>query len=486
MNRAIRKYATDFIAVIALALIALVVAVYIVLQQDARPALPFVDEEQITLKAQFTDAQAVVPGQGQSVRIAGVQVGKITGVALDEGLAIVTMDIERPFFEGIHSDASALLRPRTGLKDMFVELDPGTEEAELMPANGLIPIERTAPDIDPDEILAALDTDTRAYLKLLVNGAGKGLDGRGNDLREVFKRFEPLHRDVAQVNGALSERREQLARLIHNYGQLTTELANNDADLEQLVRASNTTFAALASQDVNISRAVAALPGALNQTRSTLVKVDRLGEDLGPTLNQLRPAIRELDEANEEVLPLVRQGEPQLRNEIRPFVRRANPYVGEFLRPIAENLTTAMPELTTSFLELNRFFNMLAFNPAGAGQERAIRPTSGAEPLTGDPAADRNRKEGHLFWLHWVAANSNSLFSTRDANGPYRRVLLQLGCRSIQGLVDIQTKALRTGLEENPATAPLAPLAGQFTTAALTLVFGQNPETPLSTPLCAG
>ena len=49
-----------------------------------------------------------------------------------------------------------------------------------------------------------------------------------------------------------------------------------------------------------------------------------------------------------------------------------------------------------------------------------------------------------------------------------------------QGLVDIQTKALREGLP-----APLQPLAGQFTTAALTLVFGQNPEAPLSSPLCA-
>ena len=54
-----------------------------------------------------------------------------------------------------------------------------------------IPINATAPDVNPDEILSVLDADTRDYLKLLINGAGKGLEGRGNDLREVFAPARP-------------------------------------------------------------------------------------------------------------------------------------------------------------------------------------------------------------------------------------------------------------------------------------------------------
>ena len=38
------------------------------------------------------------------------------------------------------------------------------------------------------EILAELDTDTRDYLQLLINGVGKGLKGRGKDLQEVLYR----------------------------------------------------------------------------------------------------------------------------------------------------------------------------------------------------------------------------------------------------------------------------------------------------------
>ena len=102
-----------------------------------------------------------------------------------------------PKYEGyIKEDATALLRTKTGLKDMFLEVDPGT--GKPLPRTRRIPSANTAPDIDPDEMLSALDADTRDYLKLLISGAGKGLKGRGNDLRETFARLGPLNRDLAR------------------------------------------------------------------------------------------------------------------------------------------------------------------------------------------------------------------------------------------------------------------------------------------------
>ncbi|MEA2347424.1 MAG: phospholipid/cholesterol/gamma-HCH transport system substrate-binding protein [Thermoleophilaceae bacterium] len=473
MRRAIGKYLTSFIAIIALIATALAVGAYIVLNQDSRPVFPLLEKPRVAMNATFTDAQAVVPGQGQSVRIAGVEVGKIGAVGVQNGLAVVRMDIYPQFASRIHTDSSALLRPRTGLKDMFIELDPGTSSAPAMKAGGNVPVENTAPDVDPDEILSTLDTDTRAYLQLLVNGAGEGLKNHGNDLREVFKRFAPLHRDIQRVAGALAQRRTQLAHLIHNYGVLTNALGDNDKDLTTLVHAGSQAFEALGSQDANISQAVALLPGALEQSSQTLGKVNTLGQRLGPTLRSLEPALRSLDDANDDLLPLARQGEPEIRNDIRPFVRDAKPYVGDELRPAATNLRKAAPELTTSFLELNRFVNMLAFNPKGEAQEHVDRPVSGAEGLTGNATTNRNRREGYLFWLHWVAANGNSVFSTRDANGPFRRVLLQLSCQGVQGLFDAQAAAFAQQLPK--------PLADAFAEIALTLVFGQAPS---DNPLC--
>ena len=80
---------------------------------------------------------------------------------------------------------------------MFLEVNPGT--GKPVPEGGRSRSANSLPDIDPDEIYSALDADTRPYLKLLVAGAGKGLRNRGDDLREVFRRLEPIHRDLARV-----------------------------------------------------------------------------------------------------------------------------------------------------------------------------------------------------------------------------------------------------------------------------------------------
>lgn len=132
MTRAIKKHAGDFAAILAMAAVAIGVAAYILFNQDARPNIPLIEDKPVKMQAEFADAQAVVPGQGQSVRVAGVQIGKIGDVELEDGLAVVTMNIEQKYAPLVRQDATALLRPRTGLKDMFIELDPGTQTAERL------------------------------------------------------------------------------------------------------------------------------------------------------------------------------------------------------------------------------------------------------------------------------------------------------------------------------------------------------------------
>ena len=77
MTRAIRKHLADFIALTVLFAIGIGVTGYIISQQESRPYIPFLEKSPFKLKAEFSDAQAVVPGQGQTVRVAGVEVGKI-------------------------------------------------------------------------------------------------------------------------------------------------------------------------------------------------------------------------------------------------------------------------------------------------------------------------------------------------------------------------------------------------------------------------
>jgi len=413
MKRAIKKYRKDFAATVGVIILSIGVLGYIISQQDARPRIPGIEGAPFKLQVELADARAVVPGQGQKITIAGVQIGKVGKVELEEGRGIARADIE-PKYKGIvRDDATALLRPKTGLKDMFIEIDPGSKSARPLDEMERIPVANTAPDVDSDEFLEALDTDTRAYLQLLINGAGKGLQNHGNDLREVFKRLGPLHRDLARVTRSVAERRSNLRTLIHNYGSLMTRLGRSDDDLRRIVTASNETLDAFADENLNVSAAVRELGPTLNTTSNTLVKVGRFGRVLGPTLEDLRPAFRQLDDTNAELRPLAREGTPIIRNQVRPFVRRARPYVRD-LRSATVNLRRSSRDIQKSLLETNRFFNIAAYNKGGA------------EPASEDPA----REESYLFWLAWTAQNGVSVFSTSDASGPFRRAGAFFDCDS--------------------------------------------------------
>ncbi len=429
MRRAITSHLRDFAAIIGMVALAIGIGGYILSNQRLR--FPLIEEKPFQVWVEAENARGVTPGQGQTVRVAGTRVGDVGEVKLVEGKALIRMDLEQKYDDLVRQDATILLRPRTGLKDMFLALDPGTPTAPAVKEGETVSSANTQPDVNADEILAGLDTDTRSYLKLLINGAGKGLDGRSDDLRQVFARLGPIHRDLDELNSEVVKRRRNLARLITNYGSTVSRLGKEDDALSSLVRDSDRVFGRLAQEDAQISAAVARLPGALDQTQRTLRKVNTLGQVAGPAFRALRPAVSRIDDANRELRPLAEKAEPILRKSVRPLVRRARPYIRN-LQPAARNLGTASPDLRESFFELNRFFNIAAYNP------------NGAEGLSGNFQQDLNRQEGLLFWLGWVAHNTNSMFSTSDASGPYRRFIILATCTTYQQL-----------LLDNGAAAPL-------------------------------
>ena len=433
MTRVIRKHLRDFIAIVVLFVIAMAVGGYILSNQRLR--FPLIEEKPFRIKGEFETAQAVMAGQGQTIRVSGVQVGDISGVELKDGRAIISMDIQQKYKGMIHRNARALLRPKTGLKDMFIDLEPGDAPAAKIKEDGVIPVSQTYPDINPDEILGVLDQDTRDYLKLLVGGAGQGLRGRGEDLREFFRRFEPTHRDLARVSSAVATRRRNLERLIHSLRTLSGELASKDDDLAQLVDSSAAVFRAFASENQNISRAVREFPGALRQTTDTLARVQRFADVLGPTAERLRPAVRALDPANEALRPFARQTTPIVRDSIRPFVRDARPLVRN-LRPAARELARATPDLTRSFVVLNHLFNLIGHNPNGR---------------EGPTVPNDRRDEGYLFWIAWVSHASLNLFNSSDAHGVFRPTTAAVSCNS-----------LASSLRERPELEFLQGLSGIF------------------------
>ena len=411
---AIRKHFRDFIAVAVLMVAALGVTYYIV--QEQRLRIPVLEEKPFELKAEFETAQAVVPGQGQTIRVAGVRIGDVTDVGVENGVGVVSFDIDREFLP-IYRDATILMRPQTGLKDMFFQLDPGSKAAGEFEEGDMVTVANTAPDVNLDEILEALDSDTQAYLRLLLVGAGKGLDGRDEELGALLGSVGPINRDLAALNSEVAKRRENLANLIHSFNVLTTEVGKSEDDLTRLVASSNGALGAIAEQDQNVQRAVSLLPGTLEQATDTLNATARLGAVLGPAFDELRPFARNLDELNSATRELAVNATPVLRDEIRPFVRAARKSVPD-LRKAADRFSSAAPRLTTMTRKLNRLANMAALNPKGA-----------------EPAGTEGRDEGYLYWAAWLGHNGDTVFSAGDGNGFYRRIYFTVGCDQLIEIV---------------------------------------------------
>jgi phospholipid/cholesterol/gamma-HCH transport system substrate-binding protein len=436
MRSAIRKHIGQFALVVGLVVVALLVGGYILSNQRfyLPKWVPVVGSDFVDYKAQFSTAQSVTPGQGQTVQVAGVDVGDITKVDLVDGRALVTMKIRRKYTP-IYRNATALLRPKTGLNDMVLELDPGTRNAGVAPKGYTVPVNQTLPNVNFDEILSSLDGDTRSYLQLLLGGAGEGLGGQGRQLSASLKRFEPTGRYLARLNGALAERERNIRHSIHNFSLLARALGDKDDDLAALVDSSNRVFRSFAAQDANLRATLRELPGALDATNTALAKADKLGKELGPTLGALRPAARALGPSLQESRPFLRETTPVIQNQLRPFARDALPTV-KALRPATSDLAQVAPKLTTTLKNLNEVLNELAYNPPG-------------------------EEEGYLFWLSWLNHDGASIFSVQDAHGPIRRGTILAPCSTLAILDQIGSvqPALGTaaGLLHAPKTSAVCP-----------------------------
>jgi phospholipid/cholesterol/gamma-HCH transport system substrate-binding protein len=411
MRRAILTHRLDFAAMAALVVAAFGVTAYILKHQ---PSFVF-GQSYYTVQAPFSTAAAVTSGQGQAVTIAGVQVGQVGGVSLQDGRAMVTMNIYKKYAP-IYRDATVLLRPRTPLKDMYLELDPGTRSAGAIPAGGTLSAANTDPDVDLSEILSSLDADSRNYLVLLLSGGAQAFHDPGATgaapsagavagLQGTFKRFEPLDRDTQTFASLLAQRRHNLSRAIHNLNLVATSLGGVEGQLASLISSSDTNFSAIAANDSQLEQTLTLFPGTLAQTQQTLGKVQAFSSASAVTLHALQPFARNLGPALQASRPLFRDTTPVIADQLRPFSVALQP-LARTLAPAAFKLKRAIPELSRSIGVLNTLFDTLAYQPRGG-------------------------EASYLYWGSWLAHNADSLVSAQDANGSIVQGLFMGTCAQL-------------------------------------------------------
>ena len=125
------------------------------------------------LKAVFGTALNISPKS--PVRIAGVNVGTVTSVKREGNAGVVTMEISKGGLP-IHRDATLKISARILLEgNWFVDLQPGTPTSPTVSSGYTIPITQTSDPVQIDQILDALNTDTRANLQTLLVEYGSAL-----------------------------------------------------------------------------------------------------------------------------------------------------------------------------------------------------------------------------------------------------------------------------------------------------------------------
>ncbi|MEX2106950.1 MAG: MlaD family protein [Solirubrobacterales bacterium] len=403
LSRQARGHRKDTIAIIVLAIAGIAMMLGIFTQQKASlPSwLPLVGEEFDHISAEFSTAQAVTPGQGQAVDIAGIQIGKVTSVDLEDGHAVVGMDIEPQYMKLIHPNASLLLRPKTNLNDMIVEIDPGSGKRQIE-SGAHFTLEQTEPNTNLDAFLATLDGDTRQYIQLLVAGGAQGIGGRGKQFGNALRRFEPFVHYTAKLNRAVAQRHVALARVIHNFGLLTTELGRRDAEIKRFVTSSNAALGNFANQQQALQEALVEFPSTLRAANAGLASSDRFSKAAYPALTKLIPQAQALTPAFKATERLFSQTTTPIRDQIRPFTREIRPvlsHANEASGPFAKTVRN----FGNALGGFNSFLNELSYKPKGS-------------------------RQSFLFYLPWLNHDFNTTFNLQDAGGPVLRGLLLITC----------------------------------------------------------
>jgi phospholipid/cholesterol/gamma-HCH transport system substrate-binding protein len=380
--------------------------------------IPFTHGFQV--KAVFTSANSIRPNS--PVRIAGVNVGKVKVIARQPGTdsAVVTMEIQSAGLP-IHRDATLKIRPRIFLEgNFFVDLSPGTPDSPIVHSGDTLPVTDTATPVQFDQVLTALQADTRASLQQLLFNYGLALtyqptaaDNRTQDpavrgltaaqaLNDAFRTSGSAFQDTSIVNNALlGTQTHDLSGLIAGLGKVTRALDTNEAQLQDLVTNFNTTQAAFASQGSNLSATIRLLAPTLQNANLALTDLNKSFPPTRAFAREILPGVHETPATIDASFPWIAQVRPLLsKQELRGVADQLQPAIGDL---------AAVTDRSVALLPQTDLFSKCLTN--------VILPTGNLKVADGNLSTGaENYKE---FWYTMVGlAGEGQNF---DGNGDYVR-----------------------------------------------------------------
>src|SRR5262249_25959413 len=160
----------------------------------------------------------------------------------------------------------------------------------------------------------------------------------------------------------VAQRRGALARVIHDFGLLTTELGRHDTAIERWVSSSKGALGNFANQSASIEEILTEFPSALTAAESAFASSNRFAEVGRPALTGLIPQAQALKPALKANERLFEQTLAPIRDQIRPFTRETRPVLTH-ARQGAPSFSKTVRGFGESLNGFNGFLNELAYKP---------------------------------------------------------------------------------------------------------------------------
>jgi phospholipid/cholesterol/gamma-HCH transport system substrate-binding protein len=303
------------------------------------------------LNAVFSSSVNVRPKS--PVRIAGVTVGTVTSTHLESShVALVTMEIEGKGLP-IHSDASLKIRPKIFLEgNWFVELQPGSPSAPALSSGATIPVTQTSEPVQLDQVLDALNTDTRTNLQTFLVEYGAALTAKPTPAENAEQSPEVSGLNMAQalnkayrlgpealrkgtiVNQAFGgTETHDLSQLFASIEKVSAELDVHEQALGELVGHFNTFLHNFAAQGSSVRTAVAELPSALRGIEHGFAELEGAAPSIRTFALDLIPGVEQIPATDAAAFPWIEQ----VRAALKPSE----------LGGVAAALHTAAPEIAS-------------------------------------------------------------------------------------------------------------------------------------------
>ncbi len=392
------------------------------------------------------------------VRVAGVNVGKVTSVSPVAGCrktaytgvepqctaSDVTMQIQSNGLP-LHKDATFWIRPRIFLEgNFFVEATQGTPEAPVAPTGYVFPIQSGKGSVQFDQLLTSLQSDTRRNLQTLLQQYGYAVKTGGPAYDASIQYWTPAYEYGSEVShDTLGTQPHDLSNWIDQAGVVNGALDAHRTSLKSLITDLNTTAGAFAREDGALQRAVAELPTTLSVAIPALNALNNAFPPLRAFARGLVPGVRSTGPMVDASLPFFHQ--------LRLLVQPAE------LRGLVNDLSFTVPALAKLNAESIPFMRNQV-RPASSCQVNEILPWS--HLTIHDPHF--NAKNGFparptfvegVDYLPGLAGESRDF----DANGPYIRVLLTGGTSLYSLSPPGQTPLFGSALTKIAGTQPEMP-----------------------------